>query len=400
MVYFVAERGGIRTPGTLARTPHFECGAIDHSATSPRRWRAPMRGFGSSARRYHALRSKRKPLSGFRSYGTIAMKAGFSEARVAKARSEGEPYAGFWPAATGYQRRHGGDALDRWFGARRDGLSAAKAAQAVGVARWTLFRWRQRCEFKSRRPHKLCGPRRPAGLAQQVDRLRLDFPMWVKAKIGPLVCELGFQASDSTGGTDVDAKLAAFRYALDRNKLRQARRREGRYLPRSNLTEGDPATLWNYYLQLGQVEEAFKNLKGDLAIRAIFHQDEERIEAHIFIAFLAYCLHVTIGLRLKGLAPGLTPRSLFEKFAAVQMIDVRIPTTDGRELQLTRYTARARADAASRTPQARPAGPAAAQNRRSRSRSRPLRVVPTSRGRLERSQKLSLTNPAQSANFG
>ena len=137
---------------------------------------------------------------------------------------------------------------------------------------------------------------------------------------------------------DVDPKLAAFRYALDRNKLRQARRREGRYLLRSNLTEGDPATLWNYYLQLGQVEEAFRNLKGDLAIRPIHHQEPARIEAHIFIAFLAYCLHVTIGLRLKGLAPGLTPRSLFEKFAAVQMIDVHIPTADGRELQLTRYT--------------------------------------------------------------
>jgi transposase len=137
---------------------------------------------------------------------------------------------------------------------------------------------------------------------------------------------------------EVDAKLAAFRYALDRNKLRRARRREGRYLLRSNLTEGDPATLWGYYLQLVQVEEAFRTLKGDLAIRPIHHQEPARIEAHIFIAFLAYCLHVTIGHRLKGLAPGLTPRSLFEKFAAVQMIDVHIPTTDGRELLLIRYT--------------------------------------------------------------
>jgi len=137
---------------------------------------------------------------------------------------------------------------------------------------------------------------------------------------------------------DVDAKLAAFHYALDRGKLRQARCREGRYLLRSNLTEDDPATLWNYYLQLGQVEEAFRNLKGDLAIRPIHHQEPERIEAHIFIAFLAYCLHATIGHRLKALAPGLTPRNLFDKFAAVQMIDVHIPTTDGRELKLTRYT--------------------------------------------------------------
>ena len=63
-----------------------------------------------------------------------------------------------------------------------------------------------------------------------------------------------------------------------------------------------------------------------------------RIEAHVFVAFLAYCLHVTIGRRLDGLAPGLTPRSIFEKFAAVQMIDVHIPTSDGRELQLNRYT--------------------------------------------------------------
>ena len=88
----------------------------------------------------------------------------------------------------------------------------------------------------------------------------------------------------------------------------------------------------------GISRKRFETLKGDLAIRPIHHQEPERIEAHIFIAFLAYCLHVTLGLRLKGLAPGLTPRSLFEKFAAVQMIDVHIPTTDGRELQLTRYT--------------------------------------------------------------
>jgi len=137
---------------------------------------------------------------------------------------------------------------------------------------------------------------------------------------------------------EIDPKLAAFHYGLDRNKLRQARRREGRYLLRSNLTDDDPAALWSYYIQLVQVEEAFRTLKGDLAVRPIHHQEPWRIEAHIFIAFLAYCLHVTLGRRLKALAPGLTPRSVFEKFAAVQMIDVHIPTADGRELQLTRYT--------------------------------------------------------------
>jgi hypothetical protein len=131
---------------------------------------------------------------------------------------------------------------------------------------------------------------------------------------------------------------SSFGYWLNRQRLREARRREGRYLLRTNLTETDPAKLWEYYLQLVAVEEAFKTLKGDLAIRPIFHQKESRIEVHIFIAFLAYCLHVTLGHRLKHLAPGLTTRSVLEKFSATQMIDVHIPTTDGRELALTRYT--------------------------------------------------------------
>ena len=107
---------------------------------------------------------------------------------------------------------------------------------------------------------------------------------------------------------------------------------------RTNLTHDDPAELWHYYVQLVSVEEAFKNLKGDLAIRPVFHQDEKRIEAHIFAAFLAYCLQVTLTRRLHGLAPGLTARSALAKFAAVQMIDVHIPTTDRREIILTRYT--------------------------------------------------------------
>jgi hypothetical protein len=136
----------------------------------------------------------------------------------------------------------------------------------------------------------------------------------------------------------VDKASARFTLALNRTKLRQIRRREGRYLLRTNLTEGDPATLWQYYIQLVAVEEAFKNLKADLAIRPVFHQQERRIEAHIFIAFLAYCLYITLQRRLHALAPGLSARSALEKFAAVQMIDVHVPTTDGRELLLTRYT--------------------------------------------------------------
>jgi transposase len=137
---------------------------------------------------------------------------------------------------------------------------------------------------------------------------------------------------------EIDKNSAAFSFSLNRNKLRKVRRREGRYLLRTNLTDNDPAVLWQYYIQLVAVEEAFKNLKGDLAIRPIFHKDAQRIEAHIFIAFLAYCLQITLTRRLHALAPGLTARSALEKFAAVQMIDVHLPTTDGREIMLTRYT--------------------------------------------------------------
>ena len=137
---------------------------------------------------------------------------------------------------------------------------------------------------------------------------------------------------------EMDNESARFSYALNRQKLRRIRRREGRYLLRTNLTENDPALLWQYYTQLVAVEEAFRNLKGDLAIRPIFRQEERRIEAHIFIAFLAYCLQITLQRRLHALAPGLTARSALEKFAAVQMIDVHLPTTDGRQLLLTRYT--------------------------------------------------------------
>lgn len=130
----------------------------------------------------------------------------------------------------------------------------------------------------------------------------------------------------------------SFKFTLRKKKLRDVRRREGRYLLRSNLLEEQPAQLWHLYIQLTQVEEAFKNLKGDLSLRPLFHQKEARIEAHIFVAFLAYCLHVTLRRWLRDLASGLTPRSVLDKFSAVQMIDVHLPTTDGREVILSRYT--------------------------------------------------------------
>ena len=199
----------------------------------------------------------------------------------------------------------------------------------------------------------------------------------------------------------VDAKLAAFRYALDRDKLRRARRREGRYLLRSNLTETDPATLWSYYLQLVQVEEAFRTLKGDLAIRPIHHQEPWRIEAHIFIAFLAYCLHVTLGRRLQSAGAGPDPAQRVREIR--RRSDDRRAHPDHRRSRTAAdplYPARARADPASRTPPSRPARPAAPQNHRRRRREGQPRVVPTFRGWSQTFQCPDRACSLESANFG
>jgi len=196
-------------------------------------------------------------------------------------------------------------------------------------------------------------------LAQSADRVHKERSMrrrqlkWLwsrlkklstmKLKREELLMKLGAAKQKSPSAyrlllVEVDKEKATLTYRLDREKLRRQRRREGRYLLRTNLTGTDPAKLWSLYLQLVNVEEAFKNLKGDLAIRPIFHQSEKRIEAHILTSFLAYCLHITLTERLRALAPGLTARSALEKFASMQMIDVHVPTTDGRELVMTRTT--------------------------------------------------------------
>ena len=127
-------------------------------------------------------------------------------------------------------------------------------------------------------------------------------------------------------------------YRLDRAALHAARQREGRYLLRTNLPADDPDQIWHCYMQLVFVEEAFRTLKNDLGLRPIYHHKPDRIEAHLFVAFLAYCLSITLRQQLRGHAPGLMPRVVIEKLATVQMLDVCIPTVDGRELLLIRHT--------------------------------------------------------------
>src|SRR6059036_1952256 len=130
----------------------------------------------------------------------------------------------------------------------------------------------------------------------------------------------------------------SFRFQLDKARLKEAERRDGYYLMRSNLTGEDPAVLWARYVQLTQIEAVFRCLKSELGIRPIHHQKEHRIDAHILIAFLAYCLQVTLRNRLMIHAPGLTPAAVLEKLATIQMVEVWIPMVDGRWLVMPRHT--------------------------------------------------------------
>src|SRR5215469_1489849 len=137
---------------------------------------------------------------------------------------------------------------------------------------------------------------------------------------------------------DEEATRQTFTFATNKNRLRQAEQRDGHYLLRSNLVGEDPAVLWEHYVQLSQIEAAFKAMKSELGIRPLYHQLGHRVEAHITVAFLAYCLLVTLKNRLQALAPGLTPRAVLEKLSTIQMLEVWLPTTDGRWLVMPRFT--------------------------------------------------------------
>jgi len=171
----------------------------------------------------------------------------------------------------------------------------------------------------------------PLGLSGIHRRLKA-FPKF------PACVQRWVNASDPRDVVATVPATASLEFRLDRSKLRQVRRREGRYLLRTNLQGHDPAQLWTFYIQLTEVEQAFKELKHDLSIRPIYHHDPRRIEAHVFVAFLAYCLQVTLKANLRPAASGITPREVIDKFKTMQMVDVHLPTVDGRELILSRYT--------------------------------------------------------------
>jgi transposase len=129
-----------------------------------------------------------------------------------------------------------------------------------------------------------------------------------------------------------------FRYELDAQAHRQAMEQDGSYILRSNATTSDATTMWSMYMQLVRIESAFKSIKSDLAIRPIWHQVQPRVEAHLFVAFMGYCLLAALRKHIEHAAPGLSPGAVLEQLASIQMVDVCLPTSDGRWLIMPRHT--------------------------------------------------------------
>ena len=123
---------------------------------------------------------------------------------------------------------------------------------------------------------------------------------------------------------------SVFTFRLDTAKLRQVRRRRGRYLLRSNLTATDPAQLWEYYTcTWWRFQRCHRTLKDELAVRPIYHQRPERVEAHIFVAFLAYCLHVALKAQLQPHAAALSVQQDAEQVR--HNVNARCPLPDDRQ---------------------------------------------------------------------
>jgi len=128
------------------------------------------------------------------------------------------------------------------------------------------------------------------------------------------------------------------RWRWDRDALKSAAARDGAYLLRTNLTATDPAQLWQQYIQLTEVEAAFRALKSELALRPIWHWKAARVEAHVMVAFLGYALWVTLKQKLRRVAPSLTPWQALELLGRLQLIEVWFKTRDARALCLLRIT--------------------------------------------------------------
>jgi len=138
----------------------------------------------------------------------------------------------------------------------------------------------------------------------------------------------------------VTVKLAGsdLSWDWDRDKARRAIQAEGAYLLRAYWTERDPAKLWATYMQLTEAEAAFRVLKSEVKIRPIRHRLPERVEAHVLVAFLGYCLRVCLKKKAARVAPSLTPWSVLDQLGRIVLVEVWFELADGRRMCLPRIT--------------------------------------------------------------
>jgi transposase len=135
-----------------------------------------------------------------------------------------------------------------------------------------------------------------------------------------------------------DWKEGKLSWHWDRQALRLAQHRDGAYLLRTNLSDHRPEALWRMYVQLTEVEAVFRALKSELAIRPIWHWVGPRVEAHVLVAFLGYCLWVCLKQKLKASAPGLSPWQLLDQFQRIVQVEVWFKLKAGGAICLPRIT--------------------------------------------------------------
>jgi len=177
-----------------------------------------------------------------------------------------------------------------------------------------------------------------AGLEKRVALGHLKNRDNIQRKIGgiqaryPQVADLyTIDLRDRDGVLKLEWKLIS-----DRADWQKAR--EGAYLLRTNLQAEDAEQLWKKYIQLTEVEAAFRALKSELSIRPFFHQLERRVKAHILVAFLGYALWVTLKHLLRRKKLGLSPAKALSLLSTLRSADIILPTTDAREIRLRRVT--------------------------------------------------------------
>lgn len=102
----------------------------------------------------------------------------------------------------------------------------------------------------------------------------------------------------------------------------------GSYILRTNWKESDPKTIWKRYIQLTEVEDAFRTEKTDLGMRPIYHQKQDRTQAHILVCFLSLAMWRTLQQWMKASGLGTAPRKLIEEMREVKSLDVLLPTRD------------------------------------------------------------------------